>query len=303
MTRFRILAIGFVLAALCAPAAARADNPPGLSLTIGGPAAHDPLTPVTFGGQLSLASAVGVPLQEVRLVVDGAPAGATTSEIDGTWQAAHVFPATPPYVHTVEAVAFAGTPLETRSLVLQTTTLVPTALVINEVDYDQPGSDVSEFVEIYNPSSSALSLDGCVLVFMNGASSTEYGARVVLSGTLPPGGFAVVAQPTVPTPPEALRFSFAEPQDQVQNGAPDALGLFYLPGGTLIDALSYEGSVVAGIVNGVGTFSFVEGTPTAVSDNNTTPGSLARLPNGADTNNAASDWAFTPTPTPGSENV
>jgi hypothetical protein len=32
-------------------------------------------------------------------------------------------------------------------------------------------------------------------------------------------------------------------------------------------------------------------------------GSLARLPNGSDTGDAATDWAFTTTVTPGRENV
>ena len=33
-------------------------------------------------------------------------------------------------------------------------------LVINEVDYDQIGSDSAEFIEIYNPSPSPISLAG-----------------------------------------------------------------------------------------------------------------------------------------------
>jgi hypothetical protein len=41
----------------------------------------------------------------------------------------------------------------------------------------------------------------------------------------------------------------------------------------------------------------------AVADSNTVDGSLVRLPDGKDTNDAAADWAFTTTRTPGAPNV
>ena len=49
----------------------------------------------------------------------------------------------------------------------------------------------------------------------------------------------------------------------------------------------------------------MEGTALAatVADSNTDNGSLARLPDGQDTNDAAADWRFTTTPTPGAANV
>jgi large repetitive protein len=40
-----------------------------------------------------------------------------------------------------------------------------------------------------------------------------------------------------------------------------------------------------------------------VADSNTVTGSLARIPNGSDTDDAAADWAFTTTVTPGWENA
>jgi hypothetical protein len=54
-----------------------------------------------------------------------------------------------------------------------------------------------------------------------------------------------------------------------------------------------------------GTFSLVEGSalPAAVADSNTAEGSLARIPNGADVDDAATDWKFTSTPTPGAANA
>jgi len=50
-------------------------------------------------------------------------------------------------------------------------------LVINEIDYDQPGSDFGEFVEVYNAGAVDRELAGLALILVNGLSSSEY-ARV-----------------------------------------------------------------------------------------------------------------------------
>ena len=74
--------------------------------------------------------------------------------------------------------------------------------------------------------------------------------------------------------------------------------------GALLDALSYEGGITSAVISG-NTYSLVEGTmlPTAVADSNSTAGSLSRIPDGADTNDAAADWVFTTTLTRGAANV
>ena len=72
----------------------------------------------------------------------------------------------------------------------------------------------------------------------------------------------------------------------------------------VLDALSYEGSVTAAVINSFpGTYNLVEATALTAADGNVTSGSLARLPNGQDTNNAATDWALSTTPTAGAANV
>ena len=43
--------------------------------------------------------------------------------------------------------------------------------------------------------------------------------------------------------------------------------------------------------------------PANVADSNTVDGSLSRIPDGRDTDDAASDWQFTTTPTRGAANV
>src|SRR6187431_897736 len=41
-------------------------------------------------------------------------------------------------------------------------------LVINEIDYDQPSFDLSEYLEIKNVSAGGVSLDGVILDYING---------------------------------------------------------------------------------------------------------------------------------------
>ena len=155
-------------------------------------------------------------------------------------------------------------------------------LVINEVDYDQVGTDGNGFVEIANTGGAATDLADVDLVAVNGGDSTEYG-RVRLTGSLAVGGHLDVAI-------------------ELQNGAPDGIAL--LRGTTLLDALSYEGAITAATIGGQ-TYNLVEGTvlPTPIEDSNTVAGSLMRNPDGKDTDDASSDWAFTTTITRGAPNV
>jgi Lamin Tail Domain len=157
-------------------------------------------------------------------------------------------------------------------------------LVINEVDYDQVGADGDGFVELKNTGTTEIDLSGIALVYVDGADSTEYD-REALTGTLAPGAYAVVA-------------------GDAQNGAPDGLALVDTDDGALLDALSYEGGITAAVISGT-TYSLVEGTilPETVADSNTTAGSLSRIPDGKDTNDAASDWVFTTTLTRDATNV
>ncbi len=154
--------------------------------------------------------------------------------------------------------------------------------MINEVDYDQVGADSNGFVEIHNTGGAAADLATVDLVAVNGGDGAEYD-RVALTGSLAAGGYL-----DVPI--------------ELQNGAPDGLAL--LDGSALVDALSYEGAITAATIGGQ-TLNLVEGTvlPATVEDSTTVAGSLIRNPNGKDTNDAASDWAFTTTVTRGAANA
>jgi hypothetical protein len=179
-------------------------------------------------------------------------------------------------------------------------------LVVNEVDYDQPGTDSNEFVEIFNGSGGTIDLTTLALVFINGSNNAEY-RRVGLAaaGNLANGEYLVVGSNTLlaTVPGSAKTIAFSGATDMVQNGAPDALGILDESNGTLLDALSYEGAVTAGIIAGVGPTNFVEGNATTALDGNVDPGALIRNPNGSDTDDAQTDWAFTATTTPGVVNI
>jgi hypothetical protein len=156
-------------------------------------------------------------------------------------------------------------------------------VVLNEIDYDQPGTDSGGFVELFNAGRGTADLQGLALVFINGADGTEY-LRIPLNGSILAHDFRVI------------------PVD-AQNGFPDGVALFDTIAGEVVDALSYEGPIERAFI-GSFAYSLVEGTalPESVADSDTRDGSLAREPNGSDTNDAASDWVFTTTVTEGGPN-
>src|SRR5690606_11706857 len=93
--------------------------------------------------------------------------------------------------------------------------------------------------------------------------------------------------------------------DEVQNGMPDGNALIDGAAHALIDALSYEGAMTSINLPGFpAPVSLVEGTmlPVATADSNTVVGALCRSPNGQDTDDAATDWAFCATLSPGAPN-
>lgn len=99
---------------------------------------------------------------------------------------------------------------------------------INEIHYDNTGTDAGEFIEIAGPASTSLS--GYSIVLYNGATGQTYDTDA-LSGLIPnqQNGFGTV--------------SLAYPSNGVQNGAPDGVAL--VQGTTVIQFLSYEGSFAA----------------------------------------------------------
>ncbi|HMI90553.1 MAG TPA: lamin tail domain-containing protein [Polyangiales bacterium] len=164
-------------------------------------------------------------------------------------------------------------------------------LVINEIDYDQEGSDSSELIELYNAGPCALATAELALVLRNGGAA---GAPAYATIALDPvgaeiasGAYLVVAAAAVIAELPAGTLALGPTSFSLQNG-PDAVEL--RAGGTILDAVAY-----GGVVAGSG-----EGAPSPADRG---PGALGRCPNGADSADNAADLSLLETPTPGSANA
>jgi len=180
-----------------------------------------------------------------------------------------------------------------------------THLVINEVDYDQIATDNAEFIEIYNPSPTAVSLAGKQVILINGNNGDVYDTIDLGTGTLAGNSYLVIAGANVSVTAPATKLDPGWTTDRVQNGAPDGVALIDNVAHTLIDALSYEGAMTMVDLPGFAApVSLVEGTmlPVVSADSNTAEGSLCRSPNGQDTDDAAADWRVCAAPSAGLPN-
>lgn len=212
------------------------------------------------------------------------------------------------YCDTDGAGSNAGQTFSTAMLGQMTVTDPYAGLVVNEIDYDNVGTDAAEFIEVYNSGSQAIDLSTLALALINGADNLEYARFNLINAgsSIAPGQYLVVKSSAVSVLAGTLTMAFPAETNQIQNGAPDGVALIDTASQRVLDALSYEGSITMAVITGFpGTYSLVEGTALSVSvaDSNTNNGSLARYPNGTDSNNAVADWVFTTTPTPGVANV
>jgi hypothetical protein len=163
-------------------------------------------------------------------------------------------------------------------------------LVINELDVDQDGTDVGDFVELLNAGSCPQPTEGLSLVLINGGSTDTPVYRSV----------ALADAADVIESGERLLVGRSE---LVASGAPDALAIvidtFALQNGPdgvriegpdgVIDAMSYGGDIVGSS----------EGTSAPDESGGT---SLGRCPDGSDSDDNASDFVLLDTPTPGAPN-
>ena len=157
----------------------------------------------------------------------------------------------------------------------------PAAIVINEIDYDQPTpptSDSAEFLELYNAGTTTVNLDGFTVELVNGNGNSIYDTITLPNVNLPAGGYFVICGDATNVPNCDL--DDGPNTNFIQNGSPDAVGLRDASG-TLLDAVSYEGSAAA---------PYVEGSGSGLTDSGSggqTGGNLfrgiARFPDGTDT--------------------
>jgi len=128
--------------------------------------------------------------------------------------------------------------------------------VINEIDYDQPGTDATEFVEIKG--TGGMDLTGWTLTLYNGSTGAVY-MTVDLSqapgGVMPGDGYLVIGAAGVSNVDivcaAGATHGCAVATNIIQNGAPDGAAL--CNGATVVDVISYEGtfSAVGGCAGGM----------------------------------------------------
>ncbi|MEZ4761765.1 MAG: hypothetical protein R3C26_00745 [Calditrichia bacterium] len=71
-------------------------------------------------------------------------------------------------------------------------------VVINEVDSDQDGTDMAEFVELFDGGTGNTDLSGLVLVFFNGTSDVSYAAYDLDGFSTNAAGYFVAGNAAVP---------------------------------------------------------------------------------------------------------
>lgn len=159
-------------------------------------------------------------------------------------------------------------------------------LRINEVQVAGAAGAADEFVEIYNAGPCDVSLANWTLRYASASGTTVSTRWTGAAGDwIPAGGYVLVAGTGFPC--SALG-QFAGTTG-VLAGSGGGIGL-YPPGAmTPMDSVGY----------GPATNPLVEGMPAALPD---TGQSIARIPNGNDTNNNRSDFQVRTTPTPGAAN-
>ena len=174
------------------------------------------------------------------------------------------------------------------------TTYTSAQVVINEVDYDQPSTDVAEFIEIKNVGSTPFPLQNLAVVLVNGANGNVAIYQTISSPSWPalgPGEYFVICGNEATT----VNCDHVGPAatNLIQNGVPDAIALVNINTDEVLDALAYGGPVAG----------YSEGTPSSALDVNMVEGrSISRWPDGADTDDNDGDFRLSCS-TPGAANL
>ncbi len=147
-------------------------------------------------------------------------------------------------IAVILALLAASVPVGTRPV-----QAVSTTLVINEIDYDQPGTDAAEFIELKNVSTGVINLNNYSLQLVNGASGAVIYQTVILPNVnLAAGDYFVICGNAATV--ANCDLDVTPDTNLIQNGAPDGSGVRL--SGALVDAVSYEGNTGAPYTEGSG---------------------------------------------------
>uniref|UniRef100_A0A6J0VBA8 LTD domain-containing protein n=1 Tax=Pogona vitticeps TaxID=103695 RepID=A0A6J0VBA8_9SAUR len=95
------------------------------------------------------------------------------------------------------------------------------ALLINEVNADNPGEDALEYLELYHSSGQQAPLDGYSVVLYNGNGNTAYYVKPLEGLSTDDQGFLLLGSSAVVPRPKVIL-----PKNTIQNG-PDAIALYF----------------------------------------------------------------------------
>jgi len=172
---------------------------------------------------------------------------------------------------------------------MATTAFAQDVIVINEVIYDNVGTDLYTWTELKG--TPGMSLNGYKLLGHNGNGGVIYRTIALDGYTMPADGYFLVTQnATNPAGSDLVA------NVDWQNG-PDSIQLVKNVGGvdTMIDAVGYGTFGASDIFGGEGSPCIGQGSPLT--------NSMARCPDGRDTQNNANDFIADPNPTPGYANA
>ena len=158
-------------------------------------------------------------------------------------------------------------------------------VIINEVDSDTPGTDVAEFIELYDGGVGDTALDGYVVVFFNGgaANDASYAAFDLDGFTTNKAGYFTLGNAAV------AGVDLIFPNGLIQNG-PDAVALFAanstdFPNGTPITSANIRDALVYGnsSTTDAGLLVLLNPSQLQINENGSGTGttvSMQRVPNG-----------------------
>jgi predicted extracellular nuclease len=148
----------------------------------------------------------------------------------------------------------------------------PPTIVINEIDYDQPGTDSAEFLEIKNVGSSTVTLGGTAIQLVNGSGASVYNTIDLPDQNLAPGEYFVICANALTV--DNCDLDASPDTNFIQNGSPDAAALIFLPSAEIVDTVSYEGDTAA---------PYTEGSGVGLADSSEPDEGISRCPDGTDT--------------------
>jgi hypothetical protein len=170
-------------------------------------------------------------------------------------------------------------------------------LKINEVDYDQPGTNDAEFIEIYNPTDRTINLGGYAVELVNEVPVDQniYETIFLPGVDLLPGDYYVICGDAANV--FNCDLDVTPDVDLIDNSNPGAVALVFIPRAgvlqTILDTVSYGGDVPG----------YTEGSGVIPGDNDVQDYfGISRFPNGVDTDNNSVDFSGR-CHSPGEENL